>query len=87
MWLDHHSSAFTLAMYVHLLPDDLPDLSFLDANTTRPEPTVLSGDEGTDRAELAESLANWGWTSRNRAPEEPTGELTESLNPESDARG
>lgn len=27
----HHSPAFTLATYVHLLPDDLPDPGFLDA--------------------------------------------------------
>jgi integrase len=31
LWLGHHSPAFTLATYVHLLPDDLPDASFLDA--------------------------------------------------------
>ena len=30
MWLGHHSPAFTLATYVHLLPDDLPDPDFLD---------------------------------------------------------
>jgi hypothetical protein len=30
MWLGHHSPAFTLSTYVHLLPDDLPDPSFLD---------------------------------------------------------
>jgi hypothetical protein len=30
MWLGHHSPAFTLATYVHLLPDDLPDPKFLD---------------------------------------------------------
>jgi integrase len=29
-FLGHHSPAFTLAAYVHLLPDDLPDPSFLD---------------------------------------------------------
>ena len=29
-WLGHHSPAFTLATYVHLLPDDLPDPGFLD---------------------------------------------------------
>jgi hypothetical protein len=34
MWLGHHSSAFTLAVYVHLLPDDLPDPAFLDELTT-----------------------------------------------------
>lgn len=28
--LGHHSPAFTLERYVHLLPDDLPDPSFLD---------------------------------------------------------
>jgi integrase len=30
MWLGHHSPAFTLAVYVHLLPDDLPNPDFLD---------------------------------------------------------
>jgi integrase len=29
-WLGHHSPAFFLSVYVHLLPDDLPDPSFLD---------------------------------------------------------
>lgn len=33
MWLGHHSPAFTLAVYVHLLPDDLPNPDFLDALT------------------------------------------------------
>jgi hypothetical protein len=33
MWLGHHSPAFTLATYVHLLPDDLPDPRFLDELT------------------------------------------------------
>lgn len=32
-WLGHHSPAFTLATYVHLLPDDLPDPAFLDKLT------------------------------------------------------
>ena len=35
MWLGHHSPAFTLAVYVHLLTDDLPDPDFLDALTQR----------------------------------------------------
>jgi integrase len=30
LWLGHHSPAFTLATYVHLLPDDLPNPDFLD---------------------------------------------------------
>lgn len=33
MWLGHHSPAFTLAVYIHLLPDDLPDPRFLDTVT------------------------------------------------------
>jgi integrase len=31
MWLGHHSPAFTLATYVHLMPDDLPGAEVLDA--------------------------------------------------------
>jgi integrase-like protein len=31
VWLGHHSPAFTLATYVHLLPEDLPDADFLDS--------------------------------------------------------
>jgi integrase len=30
VWLGHHSPAFTLATYVHLLSDDLPQADFLD---------------------------------------------------------
>ena len=34
VWLGHHSPAFTLATYVHLLPSDLPELpDALDALT------------------------------------------------------
>ena len=33
MWLGHHSPAFTLETYVHLLSNDLPDARFLDALT------------------------------------------------------
>jgi hypothetical protein len=33
VWLGHHSPAFTLGTYVHLLSDDLPDASFLDGLT------------------------------------------------------
>ena len=35
-WLGHHSPAFTLATYVHLLPDDLPDPGFLGELTKAP---------------------------------------------------
>ena len=34
VWLGHHSPAFTLATYVHLLSDDLPDADLFEA----PEP-------------------------------------------------
>jgi integrase len=34
-FLGHHSPAFTLAVYVHLLPDDLSEPSFLDALTAK----------------------------------------------------
>jgi hypothetical protein len=37
MWLGHHSPAFTLATYVHLLPDDLPVAGFLDGITATPQ--------------------------------------------------
>jgi integrase len=35
-WLGHHSPAFTLAVYVHLLPEDAADPAFLDAVTRSP---------------------------------------------------
>jgi integrase len=39
LWLGHHSPAFTMATYVHLLPDDLGDAAFLDQLTaTQTEP-------------------------------------------------
>ena len=51
MWLAHHSPAFTLSVYVHLLPDDLPEPSFFDGlggNTThetgRNEPVTRKGE-------------------------------------------
>jgi integrase len=31
VWLGHHSPAFTLAVYVHLLSDDLPDADLFEA--------------------------------------------------------
>ncbi len=30
VWLGHHSPAFTLAVYVHSLPEDAPDAQFMD---------------------------------------------------------
>jgi hypothetical protein len=57
VWLGHHSPAFTLAAYVHLLPDDLPDPGFLDAvtgdNTGTTQPTEI--DRNTKLFEVAEN--------------------------------
>ncbi len=36
-WLGHHSPAFTLAKYVHLLPEDIPDAAFLDDAIPEPK--------------------------------------------------
>src|SRR5206468_11221904 len=47
-WLGHHSAAFTLATYVHLLPDDLPDPAFLD------EVTAVD-DDGGDRRDRGDA--------------------------------
>ena len=54
MWLGHHSPAFTLATYVHLLADDMPDTSFLDEITTpRGAGTESSGGEEGDIEKIA----------------------------------
>jgi hypothetical protein len=41
--LGHHSPAFTLATYGHLLPDDLPDPTFMDALVRAPAAPVVGG--------------------------------------------
>jgi integrase len=57
IWLGHHSPAFTLATYVHLLADDLPEPSFFDdganrrseENSRRDAPTeTATGGRGRD---------------------------------------
>ena len=48
MWLGHHSPAFTLSTYVHLLPDDLPDPAFLDAITRSNRGATHSTESGRD---------------------------------------
>jgi integrase len=53
MWLGHHSPAFTLWTYVHLLPDDLPDPSFLD-NLTLLSP-ITGSSFAEDLVEAAET--------------------------------
>jgi hypothetical protein len=54
--LGHHSPAFTLATYVHLVPDDLPEPHFPGALTSglaRP-----AGDEEESQATPPAHLAN-----------------------------
>jgi integrase len=53
VWLGHHSPAFTLATYVHLLPDDLPDPSFFDNVTAG----MATSEHGVNQALLA-SVSN-----------------------------
>jgi hypothetical protein len=63
-WLGHHSAAFTLTTYVHLLPEDLPALpDALDGLTvwgnngaTQPTETDLNR-EVDEQAEPAQNLA------------------------------
>ena len=54
-WLGHHSPAFTLATYIHLIPDDdLPDADLLDApaggnaGATSPTETGRNGDRSEE---------------------------------------
>jgi integrase len=58
--LGHHSPAFTLATYVHLLPGDLPDPAFLDALTVGGATPVATRPTENDReaapGESAETL-------------------------------
>jgi integrase len=58
VWLGHHSPAFTLATYAHLLPDDLPEPKFLD-KLTAPERgnRVATKATETDRTAVAGSGA------------------------------
>lgn len=55
VWLGHHSPAFTLATYVHLLPDDLPAPDFLDELTER---RVEVGSAGEATTELRDATAS-----------------------------
>jgi integrase len=67
VWLGHHSPAFTLERYVHLLPDDLPD-DFVGAaeegHTGATRPTETARESGA--AEGAEIL---GFPGETRQPE------------------
>jgi hypothetical protein len=52
--LGHHSPAFTLSTYVHLIPDDLPDASFLDSEIGAP--ADQKREEGDERRRLEPPL-------------------------------
>lgn len=89
MWLGHHSPAFTLATYVHLLPDNLPDPRFFDALTATHATTVPAGalsSYGRCRSRLALTLTGSRTLRDDRAirntlagGEETNGELHRSL--------
>ena len=51
MWLGHHSPSFTLATYVHLLPDDLPSATFLDDLTQEQLKLQVVASEESDDVE------------------------------------
>jgi integrase len=52
VWLGHHSPAFTLGTYVHLLSDDLPDADLFDV----PETVISARELDTLEAESGEAL-------------------------------
>lgn len=58
VWLGHHSPAFTLETYVHLLPDDLPDLPPGWGNARATQATETGRNDGEAvKAETASTLA------------------------------
>ena len=44
VWMGHHSPAFTLAVYVHYLRDDLPESPFGEGHRRDTSPTETSPD-------------------------------------------
>ncbi len=50
--LGHHSASFTLSVYTHLLPDDLPSVDFMDALVAMPKPSVAQ-DAAKVRAQVS----------------------------------
>lgn len=58
-YLGHHSAAFTLTTYVHLVPDDLPEPTFFDAITGRAETgsevAARQAENGLEPAHVAEA--------------------------------
>lgn len=54
VWLGHHSPAFTLTVYVHLLSDDLPEPAFFDEMATAGQPDAPKEAETKEAAGSAE---------------------------------
>ena len=54
VWLGHHSPAFTLAVYTHLLSGDLPDVDLLEGGNARATSPTETGRNG-DRPERAQT--------------------------------
>jgi integrase len=54
--LGHHSPAFTLATYVHLLPEDLPTPDFLDTLTGGQQWATRATETGRDEQEGQEAV-------------------------------
>src|SRR5947207_15589365 len=52
MWLGHHSPSFTLATYVHLLPEDLADPDFLDSVTRPTSDTAATNDSAAGASSI-----------------------------------
>jgi hypothetical protein len=50
-WLGHHSPAFTLGTYVHLVPDDLPVADFLDGVTSVALPSASVPADGKEEGD------------------------------------
>jgi hypothetical protein len=48
MWMGHHSPAFTLAVYVELLPSDLPDGDVLEGDNSGTASLSETGRNGID---------------------------------------
>ena len=68
VWLGHHSPAFTLATYVHLLADDLTAPDFLDALTVGNAGATQATETGRN-PQAGEVAENGGFPGRTRATE------------------
>jgi integrase len=73
VWLGHHSPAFTLSVYVHLLSDDLPDADDVFGDTP---------DGGNESATSATETSRNDDGSKEAASPDGTGDASRSLSPD-----